>query len=109
MARDGPGAECAETRCGSATSAAPTPAIASTPNRAIATIPSSSAPERRASLTRSGCQVIWTGVPSGITRAIQRMFASSTLMQPCERDDPSGSARLAPSRPWIATRPGPPP
>ena len=24
-------------------------------------------------------------------------------------DEPSGSARLAPSRPWIATRPGPPP
>ena len=43
-------------------------------------------------------------LPAGATAT-----ASSTRTQPCERAVPSGSARLAPPRPWIATWPGPPP
>ena len=67
------------------------------------------APPRRSPVGVTDRQMIRTGVPSGMTRAIQRMLTSSTRTQPCDADEPSGSARLVPSRPWIATRPGPPP
>ena len=50
-----------------------------------------------------------TGVPVGTVRASQRTSALVTRTQPWERALPSRSRRLAPERPWMAMRPGPPP
>ena len=50
-----------------------------------------------------------TGTPGWTLRASHAASRLSTRMQPCEAAEPSGSSRLAPPRPWSATRPGPPP
>ena len=86
-------------RCGSATAAEATPATASTPRRAIVTIPSASARRRvpGAHPWGDGRQMIRTGVPSGTTRAIQRMFdvvdAHAAVRAPTSRADRPGSCR----------------
>ena len=52
---------------------------------------------------------ISTGVPGRTAAAIFATRRSGIRTQPCERAVPSGSASSGPSRPWSATRPGPPP
>ncbi len=66
-------------------------------------------PPRAAARPRQPRARVRTGVPGGTVRAIQLTGPLSIRTQPCERALPSGSAKLAPARPWIATRPGPPP
>lgn len=58
---------------------------------------------------RRGQRWMRTGVPGTTVRASHSTSAFATRTQPCDLAVPSGSARLAPPRPWIATRPGPPP
>ena len=76
------------------------------PRRATTSRSSRASSRRRA---RTSQAWIMTGVPGSTDRANHSTAPLSRRMHPCERAVPSGSARLAPPRPWIATRPGPPP